>query len=121
MALVTLLGGAVWWTAFVLNAIDRSRVEAQHAIAETEERFRTLANEAPVLIWVDEAGRREWFNVRWVEFTGLPPDVLRTRWDTLIHRDDAATYESARRGSLATASSLRSTAAPPSSPPGTRS
>jgi PAS domain S-box-containing protein len=100
MALVTLLGGAIWWTAFVLNAIDRSRAEAQHAIAETEERFRRLANEAPVLIWVDEAGRREWFNVRWVEFTGVPVDVLRATWETLIHPDDAATYQGARQQAL---------------------
>jgi PAS domain S-box-containing protein len=97
VALVTLLGGAIWWTAYVLNALDRSRLEAQHAIVETEERFRTLANEAPVLIWVDEYGRRMWFNVRWVEFTGLSADALRNTWEALIHPDDARACQARRR------------------------
>ena len=44
---------------------------AERAIAESEARFRAIANSAPVLIWVTGAdGRREFVNQAYLDFFG---------------------------------------------------
>lgn len=41
------------------------------ALRESEQRFRVLADHAPVLIWLtDEHGQHVWHNQRWLDFTG---------------------------------------------------
>lgn len=46
--------------------------QAQLAVQENEERFRTLANNIAQLAWMaDETGARIWFNQRWYDYTGL--------------------------------------------------
>ncbi len=46
--------------------------QAQQAIVESEARFRTMADNAPVMIWVgDPSGKCIYVNKQWVEFTGL--------------------------------------------------
>jgi CheY-like chemotaxis protein len=53
-----------------VRALLRSR-EAEAALRESEARFRSMADSAPVMIWVtDENGKPEWFNRSWLEFTG---------------------------------------------------
>jgi PAS domain S-box-containing protein len=43
------------------------------ALRESEQRFRVLADDAPVLIWLADADRQYvWLNQRWLEFTGRP-------------------------------------------------
>jgi PAS domain S-box-containing protein len=43
------------------------------ALRESEQRFRVLADDAPVLIWLADADRQYvWLNERWLEFTGRP-------------------------------------------------
>ena len=55
-----------------IRALLRSR-EAERALRESEARFRTMADSAPVMIWLgDTKGRAEWFSRSWVEFTGRP-------------------------------------------------
>jgi PAS domain S-box-containing protein len=45
---------------------------AEHAIRESEQRFRTLANSIPQLAWVANAdGYITWYNERWFEYTGM--------------------------------------------------
>lgn len=47
------------------------RTQAQVALRESEERFRTLADNMSQLSWMaDGDGRLVWFNRRWYEFTG---------------------------------------------------
>lgn len=43
------------------------------ALRESEQRFRVLADDAPVLIWLADADRQYvWLNQRWRDFTGRP-------------------------------------------------
>ena len=44
---------------------------AEQALRETEARFRTMADTAPVMLWLsDSDGLRTFVNQRWLEFTG---------------------------------------------------
>lgn len=65
--------GLVVFTAmgvFVSGVVGLYR-SAQYRLRATERRFRTLANNIAHLAWIaDERGRPEWFNDRWVQFTG---------------------------------------------------
>ena len=46
-------------------------VRGAEALRASEERFRTMADGAPALIWLgDTAGRPLWFNQRWLQATG---------------------------------------------------
>jgi PAS domain S-box-containing protein len=80
---------------------DTLRREAERAIRENEERFRLIANTAPVLIWMSDADNRCTFiNQGWLEFTGRSTEEeLTTFWADGIHPDDVkraqATYAAA--------------------------
>ncbi len=68
---------------------------AGEALREGEARFRSLADSAPVLIWVtDSDGRLVYVNRRWTELTGRPAGAERDDgWTASIHPED-------REGSL---------------------
>jgi len=65
------------------KAIDR-------ALRESEERFRTLADSAPMAIWV--AGTDKgcyWFNKTWLDFTGRSMEQeIGNGWAESVHPDD---------------------------------
>jgi PAS domain S-box-containing protein len=54
--------------------IDISRqVDAEHAFAESEAKFRLLADSMPQMVWSASAqGDFDYFNARWYEYTGAP-------------------------------------------------
>jgi PAS domain S-box-containing protein len=68
-----------------------ARIAAGHALKESEERFRSVANAAPVLIWMAGADQQaNFFNESWLEFTGRTlAEELGTGWLQSIHPDDA--------------------------------
>ena len=71
------------------NASDAARaIEATER--ESEERFRLIANTAPVMIWMSDVDKQiSYVNQRWLEFTGWPSNELPGhRWIQLIHPDD---------------------------------
>jgi len=70
------------------NALARRR--AASAARESEDRFRLLADTAPLMIWMAEPdGRRTYFNRRWLDMTGRPPDEdLADGWVDSVHPDD---------------------------------
>ncbi|HEY1189976.1 MAG TPA: PAS domain S-box protein [Gemmata sp.] len=78
--------------ASVAQYIDRRR--AGSALAESEERFRTMADSAPALIWLSEPDRRRtYFNKTWLEFTGrTAAQALGFGWTESVHPDDRARY-----------------------------
>jgi PAS domain S-box-containing protein len=68
------------------------RVEFEQSLQESEARFRSLADNAPVMIWMARAnGQCEYVNRQWLDFTGQDPDsALGLGWLDAVHPDDAA-------------------------------
>ncbi len=67
------------------------QIELHHAVlSESEERFRVVADSAPVLIWLaDRDERCTWFNQHWLNFTGRPmARELGLGWRDNVHADD---------------------------------
>jgi PAS domain S-box-containing protein len=67
--------------------------EQKHAeilLRESEHRFRTLADAAPVLIWMSDTNKmRSYLNKGWLDFTGrTEQQELGTGWTSGIHPDD---------------------------------
>lgn len=71
--------------------LGRLRAETEDALRQSETRFRTMADHAPVLIWVRDAeGRCTWFNRPWLEFVGRPLEAeIGQGWADNVHPDDA--------------------------------
>jgi PAS domain S-box-containing protein len=63
--------------------------EKEKATRESEERFRTLADNMAQLAWMaDEKGSRFWYNQRWFDFTGTTLEEMRGGgWQKVHHPD----------------------------------
>lgn len=86
--------------------IDERR-QAEKALRDSEERFRTLANLAPTFVWFgDPDGNLQYLNDRWCAYTGQTVEhALLTGWAEALHPDDVgrtqAAWQDARtRGGL---------------------
>jgi PAS domain S-box-containing protein len=64
--------------------------QAQFALQESESRFRHLANNAPMMVWMTEAdGTCTFLSESWYEFTGQTPETgLGFGWLNAVHPDD---------------------------------
>jgi len=76
-----------------LYASARDITERKHAtsaLRESEERFRNLANSAPVLVWMSDTTKLcYWLNQRWLEFTGRTMDQeMGNGWAEGVHPED---------------------------------
>jgi PAS domain S-box-containing protein len=65
---------------------------AEEALQVSNERFRLMADSAPVLIWIaDQTKGRNWFNKGWLEFTGRTlEDQAGFGWTQIVHEEDLA-------------------------------
>jgi PAS domain S-box-containing protein len=65
------------------------RVIAERGVAESEERFRLIANSAPVPMWVSKLDRTRGFaNQAYLDFLGLPyEEAIVFDWRTILHPD----------------------------------
>lgn len=94
-------------TGFTKVMRDHTAIKvAEQARAESEERFRTLADSMPQLVWVAEPnGKVTYYNARVKQFDGLLVDEQtgRWQWEPAVHPDDlertlTAWEESTRTG-----------------------
>jgi len=82
----------------VLAALAEEHQEAALVVRESEERFRLVANSAPVMIWMSGTDKLcTYFNKRWLDFSGRSLEQeLGNGWTEAVHPDDlrrcVATY-----------------------------
>lgn len=76
--------------------LARFRSNALNALRESEARFRHMADNAPVMIWLTEADATCTFlSKTWYDFTGQTPETaLGFGWLDAVHPDDRATINS---------------------------
>ncbi|WP_293028967.1 bacterio-opsin activator domain-containing protein [Natronococcus sp.] len=81
-------GAIVEWFGAATDVTARKRIE--HALRESEERFRAIANLVPDLMWSnDPDGSVTWYNQQWFEYTGQSrEDATRDGWLDAIHPAD---------------------------------
>jgi len=88
-------GAVVRWygSIFDIDASKRAHRtlrEREAMLADSERRFRVLAEAIPVICWTADAGGwLDWYNQRWFEFTGqLPEEAAGWGWQAAHHPDD---------------------------------
>jgi PAS domain S-box-containing protein len=83
---------AMFPLGFMLAVHERMVSELTDAavLRESERLFRTMANAAPVMIWMSDSDKLcTYFNWRWLDFTGRPLESeLGNGWSKGVHADD---------------------------------
>lgn len=78
-----------------LQAQIEERLRIENEIRESEERFRLMADSAPVMIWMTNSdGRLAYINDMWLKFTGKSFDFsISDNWMNDIHPEDLEAFE----------------------------
>ena len=73
------------------------RKQAEDAVRESEARFRNMADNAPVMIWItDTDGACTYLSQSWYDFTGQTPETgLGLGWVKAVHPEDSEASEMA--------------------------
>jgi PAS domain S-box-containing protein len=99
---LSLFGGIGIFISLLVEELHRSRRRVQAAaqerllhqqqLSESEERFRIVADSAPVFIWMSGVDRLcDWFNRPWLEYRGRTlEEEIGHGWEEGIHPDDLA-------------------------------
>lgn len=99
--LVNATGDAPPTLRLALTDISARRL-AEEALQESESRFRTLADAAPVLIWMSGVDRGyTWFNQQWLKFAGRTlAEELGDGWVESVHPEDVERCRDTYRGAF---------------------
>ncbi|WMJ74129.1 PAS domain S-box protein [Cytophagaceae bacterium ABcell3] len=66
--------------------------QAEEALRESEERFRTLADQSPMIVYLvepDEIATMSYFNKAWLDYTGQTfKQAIGHAWSNIVHPDD---------------------------------
>jgi PAS domain S-box-containing protein len=75
---------------YVVASLIEQRKSTENSLRESEQRFRNVANIAPVLIWMTDPHRFfNFFNQVWLDFTGRTLEKeIGNRWIENIHQED---------------------------------
>ncbi|WP_420093042.1 EAL and GGDEF domain-containing protein [Sinorhizobium fredii] len=86
-------GTVLRWYGMVENIDDRRK--AWEALQESESRFRAIADDAPVMIWVTDASGAATYHSRlWLETTGQTAERAKGfGWANAVHREDRQKVE----------------------------
>src|SRR4051812_19148610 len=81
-------GKPAYMTGACVDITDRK--QAVLALADSESRFRQLADAVPTMAWVAAPdGTVDYFNTSWYQYTGLPAErSLGQAWANSLHSDD---------------------------------
>jgi len=79
---------------YLVAALTEQRWGVERRLRESEDRFRSMANSAPMLLWTANSGRLcDFFNQVWLDFTGRSADQeAGAGWLEGVHPDDRAHY-----------------------------
>jgi PAS domain S-box-containing protein len=77
-----------------ISHVITEKKKAEMSIAESELRFRTLADSAPVLVWMSGIDKKNfYFNKTWLDFTGkLIEQEMHDGWLDGVHPADTVEY-----------------------------
>jgi PAS domain S-box-containing protein len=69
--------------------------QAQLQLTESQERMRFALESVPILVWTaDPSGERNYFNTRWLQFTGRSlEEQMGGNWTSSLHPDDQERVE----------------------------
>lgn len=75
---------------FITCSETTHQIQTLRKLAESEQRFRTVADSAPALIWMSETDQRcTFFNKAWLDFTGRSLELeYGDGWLEGVHPDD---------------------------------
>ncbi len=95
--------GTVLGVVILINDVTEQRI-AERAIKESEERFRRIADSAPVMMWVSRLDRtRDFVNDAYAEFGGISrEEARRDDWTKAVHPDDRDRVVAEHKAGLAT-------------------
>jgi len=82
-------GNVVGWVAAITDISERRKME--EAVRESENRFRSMTNSAPMLVWISGTDKlSSYFNQTWLDFTGRTLEQeVGNAWMEGIHEEDA--------------------------------
>ena len=85
-----------------LKVAEIEKIKLITSLHESQERFRVVANSAPIMIWMSDAqGKAIFINKYWLDFTGKNLEqAMLEDWLLSVHQDDLARCQIVHRDAL---------------------